>query len=362
MTDKKRLCIFTKSWEHNVRGQLAYIDHQDPVALASYISRAYHDKESKFTIDLKHQEEAPLFINDYDVLFFVGLSKAAKRLIAENHNKKFAAYGNFYDLYASNNPELLNNIDVIFDQGHFKGAMQPHHKNTFFVPYGFNHTIFYDFGTIKPNDAYKKLVIFNGSNDRFRHDRVRTKVINGLSRLGFDMEIISYHHNREAWHIRNHWTNDVEILDTAVKYSTNEWDIEKLISAACVVDIPFTDHAPESFERPEIPEREDYYNNVSYRGWGIYKYGALGCNVLTYDCAMHRALGLNETNSTFYNSNPSNIDAMVDEISTKIVNMILYENKKDKVQRQKNLRKLFSEQHQYTHRWKFMLEKVEELM
>lgn len=359
-----KIVIIPKSISHSEKN-LEYIDHIDIRGLSQYLQPIWADAPDSLYLSFVRQEDFD-FENDYlmklkddTVIFFIGLSQKAKEFIKQNTKFKIAAWGNFYNLHAANNGyEVLNKIDVIFDQGWFKGKQATYHDKTFFSPFGFNSKMHDDLSyQFDRTSAYKDLIIFNGSNDQYRDDGIRTLILNELANRGYKIEVISYHKDRDAWEIPNHWTNLKTKLDDRVTYSNNEWDINKFLNCLCVLDIPFVDHSIYSFVKEDVVINDDYLQSVLYRGWGCYKHGALGSRLLTLDCQMHRELGFDETNCSFYSGKPEKFDEIIASI-IKQIELIKKEEFEDRLMKQQMLRLLFMREHTYEKRWRFMIDVV----
>ncbi|MBT4951188.1 MAG: hypothetical protein HON34_05245, partial [Pelagibacteraceae bacterium] len=93
------------------------------------------------------------------------------------------------------------------------------------------------------------------------------------------------------------------------------------------LDLPFLDTGA-------VPKQEKKYgmgwneleNSIWLNHWDLFRAIGSKCNIITFDSASIRSLGLSDGNVHFYNSTPDNLKEMANEISniieTKIVKVI----------------------------------------
>ena len=93
-------------------------------------------------------------------------------------------------------------------------------------------------------------------------------------------------------------------------------------------------------------------------GWNIFRAGGYGANILTFDCAANRDLGLSQENCLWYRSGLRDLDALADEI-TEIVRKIREE---ESVARRRAVRALFHSRHRYLDRWTLMYREIHQAL
>lgn len=247
--------------------------------------------------------------------------------------------------------ESMGKVKLFFNSAYYGSVEEPYHRNTHYLPTAFHH--------VWPQSWRERLaeitnlrvdmtsfdLVFSGSDRCTRRDMYRQRLLNKLVQRGFKICVAA---PRWAWN-REHQTSKAEqvALHPSIRLLGN-WGTPKVFSRAkCVLDLPWLDSV-------FSPPHDGVNNSVWALGWNIFRAGAYGANVLTYDCPANRHLGLNEENCLFYQTGIENLDALADEIYKIVANL----DKSASETRRARVKNLFHAQHRYIDRWDYMCREI----
>ena len=190
-------------------------------------------------------------------------------------------------------------------------------------------------------------LVFPGSDRHVRPDRYRQRLLNLLARRGLKICVAA---PGSVWN-RPHADGDVgdNSLDPTIAVLGN-WGTERVLRRArCVLDLPWLDTKITSH-----PSHHDPNGSVFALGWNIFRAGAYGASLLTYDCPATRALGVDENHCLFYQTDISDLHALADEIAERTAEYRRSGHDEGKWA----LRRLFHATHTYRDRWRHIYREI----
>ena len=278
----------------------------------------------------------------FDGVIFIGLSNDAMEFLSSSNSIDKYTWS-FNQIEWVNRREIFKFTNIIFEQS-TRDLTNYYNSNNkvIYTPLAFQGK-----KMPKKNNSFKYDIVFNGTLDRSRRLTSKTHrrdIILGLLENGYS--IVNFNG-------RAHKPIEKELLIKLKKFKNfkvvNKFGSVKHYSAGKYsLHIPFHELGSEKginlnwgMTRKEL-EDTNWLNN-----WDIYRCIGARANIITFDCAEIRSLGLDNTNCSFYKSDPSNIDMMVKEISE------IVDTKIDKLIDRKTW-----QDNTYMQRWKFIIKNI----
>lgn len=245
---------------------------------------------------------------------------------------------------------VLDRLRLLFTSCYLGGIEHCYNERTQYLPTAFHHEWPVTWRDRLQDVAERRIdirrfdVVFSGSGRMHRTDQYRERLLNLLAARGLHVAVAAPRH---VWQ----WTQGRNVpLDRRIAL-LGTWGGERLFAKArCVLDLPWLDTVFASH-----PPHQDPNHSIWALGWNIFRAGAFGAHVLTYDCAANRELGLDEGNCVFYHANLCDLNALADEITEQVQAM-----RDDRAASERRLRlmALFHARHRYIDRWEQLYREI----
>lgn len=294
-------------------------------------------------------------IERWDGFLFVGADDFARQFIERlDARRPVFLWAKGYDLTIDPRwAPALARVQLFFNSSYLSSVEDRYHERTQYLPTAFHDRWPWSIAGWVDDlrnrlfDVQRFDLVFSGSDRHVRSDRYRQRLLNLLVRRGLKVCVAA---PRAVWN-RPHqdWQSNAAELDPSIRILGN-WGTERTFrQARCLLDLPWLDNVFEAHPRHHDPNR-----SIFALGWNIFRAGAYGACMLTYDCAANRALGLSEDHCLFYTSDISNLDALADEIVERAAAC------RDKAcdDKRSNVRRLFHERHTYRERWQHICREI----
>jgi hypothetical protein len=278
-----------------------------------------------FNIAIEYQiiYESKFFSNyaNFNGVLFIGLSRESLDFISKDSNIDIYTWS-FNQCVWNETPEVFNNTSIVFEQSTLDMSKFTHKSTDIYsLPLAFQSD--------RISSQYFKPkydLVFNGTlyrNRRVSSKYHRVEIIELL--LKKNISIINYNG-------RSRKKDEKELLIRLKKYPN--FKVKNIFGepkhyhhGVFSLDLPFLDTGA-------VPKQEKKYgmgwneleNSIWLNHWDLFRAIGSKCNIITFDSASIRSLGLSDGNVHFYNSTPDNLKEMANEISniieTKIVKVI----------------------------------------
>jgi hypothetical protein len=287
-------------------------------------------------------------VRRWDGFLFVGADDFVRTFIEQQEDRvPVFLWAKGYDLTIDARwPRALGAVRLFFNSSYLSAVEDRHNDRTQYLPTAFHNewpwTLSDWLGNLRNGvvdlDVFD--LVFSGSDRHVRSDRYRQRLLNVLARRGMKVCVAA---PSSAWNRPHRETGSVDAgLDRAVRLLGN-WGSESIFRRArCVLDLPWLDNV---FH--DHPAHHDPNRSIFALGWNIFRAGAWGARLLTYDCPANRDLGLSDEHCLFYHSDVSDVDALADEIVARVG----AGRRVDWAPKQVALGALFHERHTYRVRW-----------
>lgn len=287
---------------------------------------------------------------------FIGTDEFARRFIEDlNGYGPVFLWAKGYDLTIDPTwSHALAVVQLFFNSSYLSAAKDCYSDRTHYLPTAFHDpwpwTVADTVGDLRNRlfDVSRFDIVFSGSDRHVRPDRYRQRLLNLLARRGLKICVAAPH---TVWN-RPHQDGDVGdcSLDPTITVLGN-WGTERIFqSAHCILDLPWLDTIFTSH-----PSHHDPNGSVFALGWNIFRAGAYGAALLTYDCPANRALGVDENHCRFYQADISDLHALADEITERAAECRQSGYDEGKWA----LRRLFHEKHTYRDRWRHIYREID---
>ncbi len=286
-----------------------------------------------------------------DFVIFLGFDPINLKIKNSFLNSKFALWAKCYSSSKKNEfKKFYEELDFIFDSCYLNILKEK--KNYFYLPTAIHDNFKYKFFKQIYLSCYQKTllnqvnkvdVIFSGSPRFNRKDNYRQNLINLLIKRDIKVLICA---PKKLWK-KSNFNIDKNFEKNLFFSNHNYWATSEIYEKSkFVLDLPWLDTI--------IPELEEKFDPQFALGWNVFRSGFHGSNLISYDCDMNRNIGLNETNCSFYKSSINDLPKLADEIEQIIKNV----DKKKIEYKKLKIKKNFTENHTYFHRWNFIISKL----
>lgn len=287
----------------------------------------------------------------WDGFLFVGADDFARQFIERYSGPApLFMWAKGYDLSIDPAWTLaLSQLAVFFNSSYLSAVEDRYNERTIYVPTAF-HQPWPTTMREKADDLRNRFtkveafdVVFSGSDRHVRKDRYRQRLFNLLAAKGLRVLIAA---PQGVWNRPHEFDAGDDVpLDPSITMLGNWGTARTFRRAPVVLDLPWLDNV-----FPVHPPHHDPDRAIFALGWNIFRVGAAGSCVLTYDCPANRALGLDDSNCLFYQRDLTDLDALAEEIAERIRACT------EDVRRRCRLHigRLFHERHSYRARWTLM--------
>jgi hypothetical protein len=286
----------------------------------------------------------------FDGVLFVGADEFCRQFLTTvSASLPVFAWVKGYDLTLDRSWHgALERLDRFFNSSFLSGCEEPWTARTSYLPTAYHEPW--------PTPAHERLadlrnrlvdtsrfdLVFSGSDRHVRTDRYRQRLMNLLAQRGLRICIAA---PADVWNRPHDEGRDIEPLRGDIRILGNWGTARTFRRARFVLDLPWLDN-----HFPQHPPNQSPNRTVFALGWNIFRAGAYGASVLTFDCAANRQLGLDESSCCFYRSDLTDLNALADEIVT------LVRRDDDAAVKRGAIQRLFAERHTYRTRWQAMCE------
>jgi len=353
---KYNLLIVLRKWQKNVD----FADEYDFERIQKYVE--IMGKKVNIISTVIHINQYDKYKSrDWDIFLFVGGTDKGNTIIKDLNNRPVFMWAKAYNIFPDSKWKFsLNNVSIFFDSSYLSTLKNDDRLKRYYLPTGFHSdwsfkkkltkNVIKEFLFKKKSREYINTIdiLFSGSNRTHRRDQYRQKLLNSLSDLGLKIGVSA---PKSVWERSHSKKVETVTLNENILFSpTKHWAHSYLYSNAKVVlDLPWLD---------TMWHEMDLYNPQLALGWNIFRAGASGANILTYDCKMNRDIGLSEDNVYFYKNDIKDISVLAGEVFGIVKSM----KERNIINNRVMVRKLFHDKHAYAHRWHFIFSKISDYL
>ncbi len=331
---------------------ISLADEHDSERIAAYCRELGPTYGFEFTV-IPPVRRDTLADRDSDAVLFVGADEFTRAYVERAPaDRPLFLWAKGYDLTidAKWTPALAR-IDGFFNSSYLTGREEPWNERTTYVPTAF-HDAWPGTWSDRANDLRNRLVdtarfdvLFSGSDRHVRTDCYRQRLLNLLASRGMKICVAA---PRNVWNRPHEREAVAEPLHPSIFLIGNWGTARTFRRARCVLDLPWLDNY-----FAQHPPHHDPNRSIFALGWNVFRAGAYGASMLTFDCRANRDLGLDESSCQFYQSDFTDLPALADEIAA-----IVNRGDDGAAGRRASIGQLFHGRHTYRARWQLMCERM----